>query len=262
MDNFNNTRDVVVVSEYKGFVITTINRPNRKNALNHEAYSGLIKAFQYAQEKPEIRGLCIRGVGNTFCSGNDLMDFVNDPPTSENSPVIQFLKILCTFPKPLVAAVQGAAIGIGTTMLLHCDLVYATTSALFQTPFVKLGLCPEAASSCLLPKVIGLHHAMDMLLTGRKIDATTALQWGLITEIFETESFDTTLEQRLDALAALPPEALRVTKSLVRSPFVAQVQEAMEQEIIAFSKRLTSPEALEAMQAFLERRPPDFSRFR
>ena len=198
--------------------------------------------------------------GNCFTSGNDLMDFISNPPVEETARNAVSAWAV-DFKKTLVAAVEGPAIGIGTTMLLHCDLVYASDTAVFQMPFTRLGLCPEAASSFLLPKIIGLARAGELLLQGRSIDAATAERWGLLTEVIEAKSFDALLEQRLATLAALPPEALRDTKALVRGPLSQAAHEAIEREAQRFARRLTSGEAAEAMQAFMERRPPDFSRF-
>jgi enoyl-CoA hydratase/carnithine racemase len=253
--------DVILVENRKGILIATFNRPKKKNALTHAMYARLVELLELARTSDDVRALCLCGAGGCFTSGNDLMDFLSNPPKDENSPVLQFIHGLIDFNKPLIAAVEGPAIGIGTTMLLHCDLIYASDTAVFQMPFTKLALCPEAASSYLLPRVIGLQRATELLLTSRSINAETALEWGLITEVLPGESFSAAVENRLEALAALPPEALRATKALIRRPDVEQIHEAAHQEAFLFAQRLASGEAAEAMQAFLERRPPDFSRF-
>ena len=253
--------DPILVSESNGILTATFNRPEKKNALTHAMYSRLVEVLDHAGDAPDVRAVCFRGAGGNFTSGNDLMDFVSNPPAGEDSPVLVFLHRLIDFRKPLVAAVQGPAIGIGTTMLLHCDLVYASETALFQMPFTKLALCPEAASSYLLPRAIGLTRALDLLLTSKSIDASTAHAWGLVTETAPEASFDALVEERLNTLVALPPEALRATKALVRGPLAAAAHESVREEARVFGQRLSSAEAMEAMQAFLERRKPDFSRF-
>ena len=261
MSDTTSAEELIRVDEAGGILTVLFNRPRKKNALTHAMYSRLVEVLRYAVDTAGVRVCCLRGAGNCFTSGNDLMDFISNPPVEGNSPVMQFLHGLVDFKKPLVAAVEGPAIGIGTTMLLHCDLVYASDTAVFQMPFTRLGLCPEAASSFLLPKIIGLARAGELLLQGRSIDAATAERWGLLTEVIEAKSFDALLEQRLATLAALPPEALRDTKALVRGPLSQAAHEAIEREAQRFARRLTSGEAAEAMQAFMERRPPDFSRF-
>ncbi len=255
------TEETVLVSEYKGILTATFNRPGKKNALTQAMYTRLVEVIGQVNSTPGLRGLCLRGAERCFTSGNDLGDFIVNPPKDESSPVIQFLHALIDFTKPLVAAVEGPAVGIGTTMLLHCDLVYASETATFQMPFTRLALCPEAASSFLLPRITGLARAGELLLLGRSFDAKTALQWGLLTEILPQHSFDSLLNQKLDALTVLPPEALRDTKALIRGPLAAEAHEAVQREAQRFSQRLASREAAEALQAFLERRPPDFSRF-
>lgn len=255
------TDELILAAELEGILTVTFNRPRKKNALTHDMYSRLVDLLQQAKLNARIRGVCFRGAGRCFCSGNDLGDFLTNPPNSEDSPVFRFLNDLIDFPKPLVAAVEGAAVGIGTTMLLHCDLVYASGTAVFQMPFTRLALCPEAASSFLLPRVVGLTRASRLLVLGDAIDAVTALNWGLITELLPEASFDQTLDERLRALAALPPEAVRAAKALVREPLAGAAHEAVRREANLFAGRLASAEAAEALQAFMERRPPDFSRF-
>ena len=255
------TEEPILVAEHKGILTVTFNRPRKKNALTHEMYTRLVEALEQAKAAPRVRAMCFRGAGQCFCSGNDLADFLTNPPNSEESPVFRFLKGLIDFPKPLVAAVEGAAVGIGTTMLLHCDLVYASETALFQMPFTRLALCPEAASSFLLPRVIGLTRASRLLLLGDSIDANTALKWGLITEMLPADSFEAVVAQRLETLAALPPDAVRAAKALLREPLSEAAHEAVRREVNLFAQRLASEEAAEALQAFLERRPPDFGKF-
>lgn len=261
MSDASNTNEAILVEENGGILWATFNRPDKKNALTHAMYSRLTELLRQADDTPGLRAVCFRGAGGGFTSGNDLMDFLSGPPMDENSPVLCFLHALIDFRKPLVAAVTGPAIGIGTTMLLHCDLIYASPKAFFQMPFTRLALCPEAASSFLLPRAVGLARASELLLLGNAIDTQTAREWGLITEILPEESFDADLEQRLKTLTALPPEAVRAAKALIRQPLIEGAHDAVRREAELFVGRLSSAEAAEAMQAFLERRPPDFSRF-
>ncbi len=252
---------LIQVALERGIQYIAFNRPEKKNALTHAMYAALTEAMAEAESNPSVRAVCFRGAGDCFTSGNDLKDFLSNPPTDGHSPVLDFINALIDAAKPLIAAVQGPAVGIGTTMLLHCDLAYASSAASFQTPFTRLALCPEAASSFLMPKRIGEAHAARMLLLGDAISAEQARDWGLITELLPQERFDEMLAQRLDALAALPPEAVRAAKALLRNPWRQAVKQAVREEAALFMQRLVSPEAAEAMQAFLERRPPDFSRF-
>ncbi len=249
------------VSRQDGVMTVMFNRPEKKNALTHAMYEAMIEALQSAESDAQVRALCFRGAGGCFTSGNDLKDFLGNPPSDAESPVMRFLHAIIDARKPLVAAVQGPAIGIGTTMLLHCDVVIAAPDATFQMPFTKLALCPEAGSSYLLPKVVGATRALSLLLTSQTIDADTAAQWGLVSELASATDFDAEVEARLSVLAALPPEAVRTTKALVRDPMREALHAAVDREAAQFLQRLMSAEAAEAMQAFLERRPPDFSRF-
>lgn len=251
----------ILVEQEDGIMTVVFNRPQKKNALTHAMYDAMITALQQAESEPSVRLLCFKGTAGCFTSGNDLKDFLGNPPSDEQSPVMRFLHALIDMKKPLVAAVQGPAIGIGATMLLHCDMVMATPDATFQMPFTKLALCPEAGSSYLLPRVVGTTRALSMLLMSQTIDANTAAQWGLVTELIPGILFDNIVAERLAALAALPPEAVRVAKALVRDPLREAVHDAVNREAGEFIKRLMSAEAAEAMQAFLERRTPDFSRF-
>lgn len=255
------TTEHILVSNENGVMTITFNRPEKKNALTHAMYEAMIEALKQAEAEAAVRAVCFRGAGACFTSGNDLKDFLSNPPSGGQSPVMTFLHALVDMKKPLVAAVQGPAIGIGTTMLLHCDLVLAAPDAAFQMPFTKLALCPEAGSSFLLPRVVGMTRALSLLLTSQTIDANTATQWGLVTELIPSILFDNTVQERLAALAALPPEAVRVAKALVRDPDRDATHEAVDREAGEFLNRLISAEAGEAMQAFLERRTPDFSKF-
>lgn len=236
------------------------NRPAKKNAITVAMYEAMITALSEAQAQPQVRAVVFCANGDCFTSGNDLQDFLEQPLDPEHSAVVRFLRQLAGFEKPLLAAVNGAAVGIGTTLLLHCDLVYAARSASFQLPFTRLALVPEAACSLLLPRMIGIRLATEMLLLGRTLDAATALRHGLLNEICEDDVLAHTLIQA-QVLAALPPAALRKTKRLLKRPLQEQVLETMREENREFGVQLHSPEAREAMQAFLQRRAADFSRF-
>jgi enoyl-CoA hydratase/carnithine racemase len=244
--------------------ITTIrlDRPDKKNALTFEMYGAMGGALEAAAADPAVRAVVIAGSRECFTAGNDLGDFARvarGGATTEPSAAFGFLRSLASFDKPLVAAVAGVAIGVGTTMLLHCDLVYAAPNARFKVPFVDLGLVPEAGSSILLPLIVGPRRAAQLLLLGEQLDAPTARDWGLVTGV--ADDFEAVAFAAARRLAASAPAALRITKSLVRRGHHDAVLEAMRIEGEAFAERLRSPEAMEAFQAFAERRAPDYTRF-
>jgi len=238
-----------------------IARPEKKNALTQAMYGAMADALAAAERDSGVRAAMLHGARDCFTAGNDLKDFLDRPPRTQETPVFRFISTLPVFGKPLIAAVNGAAVGIGTTMLLHCDLVYAAPGAKFQLPFVSLGLVPEAGSSFLLPYIAGYQRAAELLMLGQPFGTDKALAAGFVTEVVpEGELFERARAAAL-ALAALPPAAVRATKSLMRKRFGARTAEAMEEEGKVFGERLASPEAREAMTAFLEKRKPDFSRF-
>jgi enoyl-CoA hydratase/carnithine racemase len=238
-----------------------IERPEKKNALTAAMYTGLVDAFVRAESDKSVRVLLLRGSETCFTAGNDLQDFMNAPPRDDSSPTIRFLKQLPATHKPLVAAVAGPAVGIGTTMLLHCDLVYADPNARFQLPFVNLGLCPEAASSFLLPQIVGYPRAAELLLFGDPFSATQALEMGLISAITPAGEVIATAETKAKQLAERPAASLLLTKALLKRAHARQIEETMAEELGHFGQRLASPEAAEAFRAFYERRKPDFSTF-
>jgi enoyl-CoA hydratase/carnithine racemase len=238
-----------------------LNRPEKKNALSPQMYAAMAKALTEADADAQVRAVLIHGQSSCFTSGNDVKDFLELPRTPGDSPAAGFLRAVSTAKKPLVAAVGGPAVGIGTTMLLHCDLVYAAPNARLQMPFVPLGLLPEAASSLLLPAMAGYRRAAEMLLLGSPFTAEKALAAGIVTEIVpEGELLERGREAAL-ALAALPPASVRMTKELMKRGLAQAVQERMTEELGLFGERLRSPEAKEALGAFMEKRKPDFSRF-
>ena len=219
-------------------------------------YAALADALSKAADDPQIRVVTILGRGGTFSSGNDLRDFQQSPPLDADQPVFRFLSAISRFPKVLVAGVEGPAVGVGTTMLLHCDLVLAAPSAVFSTPFVGLGLVPEAASSLLLPQLIGPQRAAKHLLLGEPFDAETALRYGLVTDIVAGD-LEARVRSVAEQIAAKPPEAVRITKRLIRSNQDV-VQARINEEATLFAGRLVSAEAGEAFQAFFEKRAPNF----
>ena len=241
-----------------GVLHLALDRPAKKNALTRAMYATLADTLGSAADDPAVRAVVLNGRGGVFTAGNDLGDFLMDPPSGPDSPVFRFLRAASTFPKPLVAAVEGPAVGIGTTVLLHCDLAYAAPDARFKMPFVDLGLVPEAASSLLLPRVAGPMRAAEWLLFGEAFSAEAACAAGLVNEVVADPVAHALSRAR--TLAAKPPEAVRLTKALLRRADAAAVQETILVEGEHFTDRLASPEAQEAFTAFFEKRPPDFSR--
>ena len=251
-----------ILTETKdGVARIEINRPEKKNALTAAMYQAMADAIKAAEADASVRALLIHGKPGLFTAGNDLQDFLDHPPRDDKRPVFQFLYGISQAQKPIVAAVAGVAVGIGTTMLLHCDLVYAAPNARLQLPFVNLGLVPEAASSLLLPALVGYQRAAELLLLGEPFSAQQAKAIGLVTEVVpEGELFDTAMAQA-KKLAGKPAASLRLTKQLMKQGQAAAVAQRIKLESDHFGERLASPEAKEAFSAFLAKRKPDFSRF-
>ncbi len=251
-----------ILTENKdGILRIEIDRPDKKNALTAVMYQAMADAIHAAEADSTVRVVLIHGKADLFTAGNDLQDFLDNPPRDDNRPVFQFLYGISQAQKPIVAAVAGAAVGIGTTMLLHCDLVYAAPNARLQLPFVNLGLVPEAGSSLLLPALIGYQRAAELLLLGEPFSAQRAQEIGLVTEVVaEDQLFDTAMAQA-KKLASKPAASLRLTKRLMKQGQMAAVAQQIKLESDHFGERLASPEAKEAFSAFLEKRKPDFSKF-
>ncbi len=251
-----------IAIEYEGGILQIVmNRPQKKNALTIDMYAALTNAVETAEKDDAVRVIVITGAGGCFTSGNDLKDFVERPPQHESSPVFRFMSAISRVGKPIVAAVSGPAVGIGTTMLLHCDLVYAGTGATFVMPFVNLGLCPEAGSSLLLPLLAGHQRAAELLLLGEPFGAETAKEIGLVNGIFaEAEVLPQAMAQARK-LAARPSASVRLTKALIKKAQVRAIESVISEEARLLIQRLTSPEATEAFNAFFEHRPADFSAF-
>lgn len=251
-----------ILTTHKDGVLTIVfNRQHKKNAITAEMYGALADALIQAREDPSIRAVMIVGSREVFTAGNDLKDFMDNPPRGDDSPVFRFLKEISHAPKPLVAAVCGPAVGVGTTMLLHCDLVFAGDNAQFSLPFVQLGLVPEAASSLLLPELFGYQRAAERLLLGEPFGADEAVRIGLVNAVLPVDAVAGHARDQADKLAALPAAAVRATKRLMKHGRIEAVESRMRLEGDEFRERLQSAEAREAFTAFFERRRPDFSRF-
>ncbi len=234
-----------------------LHRPEKKNALTGEMYDAMSEAFLRADADAGVHAVLLHGQADCFTSGNDLADFVaagQAQGAGVPSPASRFLGVIRTARKPVVAAVGGVAVGIGTTMLLHCELVYAAPNARFQMPFVPLGLAPEGGSSLLLPMVAGYQRAAEMLLLGRPFGAERAVAAGLVNEVVPAERLLAHARQAALAVAALPVESVRITKEWLKRPYAAALEERMAEEIRIFGERLHSPEAKAAMGAFFQRK--------
>lgn len=238
-----------------GILRITIQRPEKLNALTPAMYDALTQALTDAEQDTGIRVILVQGTPGCFTSGNDLADFADNPPAGEDSPVFRFLRAISQAGKPLIAVVSGPAVGIGTTMLLHCDLVYADDTARFQLPFVSLGLCPEAASSFLLPRLVGHQQAAELLLLGETVSAQRAVALGLVNQLFpQTELTDQALA-KATALAQQPARSVRLTKALLKAGTRDQVAEVIKEEGALFLQCLAGSEAQQAIAQFMQKKP-------
>lgn len=242
-----------------GVMTLTINRLARKNSLTAAMYGALADALEQAQADTAVRVVVLQGDESIFSAGNDIADFLNTPPAGEDAPVFRFLRNIAAFPKPLVAAVCGPAVGIGTTMLFHCDLVYAGDNAAFSMPFVNLGLCAEGASSLLAPQMFGYHRAAEALLLGEAFYAEAALEVGLVNRVLPPSEANAYAQSVARKLAAKPLSSLVETKRLMKKGQQAQVLQTMSEEGAVFGRMLREPAAKEAFAAFLEKRAPNFN---
>ena len=249
----------ILLNTESGVCTITLNRMERKNSITAAMYTALADALNAASTDSSVRAVVIQGHETIFSSGNDIGDFLNAPPAGQDSPVFRFLRAISTFAKPIVAAVCGPAVGIGTTMLLHCDLVYAGDNAAFSMPFVNLGLCPEAASSLLVPQLMGYHRAAEALLLGEPFSAETALEVGLINRIVPPSQANALAQQQARKLAAKPLSSVIETKRLMKKGNTSTVAERMAEEGNSFGRMLAEPAAREAFTAFMQKRKPDFS---
>ncbi|MDE2606213.1 MAG: enoyl-CoA hydratase [Burkholderiales bacterium] len=253
------TQDILVHAE-GGVMTLTLNRLERKNSITSDMYAALADGIARAQEDAAIRVVLIQGHETVFSAGNDIGDFLNKPPAGPDSPVFRFLRGIATFPKPLLAAVCGPAVGIGTTMLFHCDLVYAGDNAAFSMPFANLGLCPEAASSVLVPQMLGYHRAAEALMLGEPFFAEAALEVGLVNRVVPPTEANDYANAQARKLAAKPLSSLVETKRLMKKGQQQLVLQQMLDEGESFGRMLREPAAKEAFTAFMEKRKPDFSK--
>ncbi len=245
--------------EVEGAVATlAFNRPQKKNAITAAMYQSAADALKEAATNDAIRVIVMTGDGGCFTAGNDLEDFLQNPPQGDDSSVTQFMNTLRSMAKPVVAAVPGLAIGIGTTLLMHCDLVYAANTAKFAMPFSQLGLCPEFASSVLLPRIAGYQRAAEKLLLGEPFDAAEAERMGLVNRVLPAEELMSFALTQAAKLSALPTESLRITKQLMQADLQGGIAGAMRSEMQHFTQLLQGPDAKEAFSAFLEKRKPVF----
>jgi len=239
----------------------SFNRPERKNALTLAMYATLADLITAADADNEVRVLVLTGTDEFFTSGNDLMDFMNEPEIHDNHPVVRFMEALRHCAKPVVAIVRGHAVGIGTTMLLHCDLVYAADDARLQLPFVNLGLCPEYASSYLVPRLVGQQKAAELFLLGEAFSGAEASALGLVTKALPWDELTEYARAKIHRLAVQPPAAVRRSKALLRAATTPAVDASLQAEYAGFAQGLASEECKESVTAFFEKRAPDFSRF-
>ncbi len=243
-----------------GVMTITLNRVEKKNSITVVMYAAMADALASAAQDAAVFAVVIQGHATVFSAGNDIGDFLNRSPSTGESPVYRFLSGISSFPKPLVAAVCGPAVGIGTTMLFHCDLVYAGDNAAFSMPFVNLGLCPEASSSLLVPQMMGYHRAAEAFLLGEPFMAEAALEVGLVNRIVPPTEANAVAQAQARKLAAKPINALVETKRLMKKAQAGQIAQQMAEEGASFARLMSEPAAREAFTAFMEKRKPDFSR--
>jgi enoyl-CoA hydratase/carnithine racemase len=252
---------VQVEVERQGSVLRiAINRPEKKNALTGEMYGAMADALEQAEGDSGVRVILLHGAGDAFTAGNDLEDFLQKPWKGQAMPpAVRFIRAMAFAKKPVVAAVQGLAVGVGTTILLHCDLVYAADTAKFVMPFINLGIVPEAASTVLLPQAIGWQRAAELFMLGTPLTAQRAYEMGLVNAVVTSSELLATASAVAQQLAEKPAGALRACKELMKQGSRAQVERALGEEVAIISERLDSPETREALSAFLQKRKPDFS---
>jgi enoyl-CoA hydratase/carnithine racemase len=246
-----------------GVLSIAINRPEKKNALTATMYTELSEAFERGEADGQVRVLLLHGLGDSFTAGNDLEDFLKQPWNDQGEPpAVRFMYSVAKASKPVIAAVHGAAVGIGTTILLHCDLVYAAEGAKLIMPFVNLGIVPEAGSTVLVPALVGHQRAAELLMLGAPMSAQRAYELGFVNAVVAPESLLSVANHAAQALAEKPSGALRATKQFMKQAGVIDLDRAMREEVEAVRTRLNSPETKEALSAFLQKRKPDFAKLR
>ena len=252
----------IIIDLAEGVLRVELNRPEKKNAMTSDMYTKVAEVLRNAAQDDRVRVVLWHGAGDAFTAGNDIEDFGKNPPGPMESPQGALMGALVDFNKPLIAAVRGAAVGGGTTMLLHCDFVFAGESTQFQLPFINLALPPEFGSTFLLPLTIGHRPSAELMLLGGPFDARRALELGLVTQVLPDKDLMAAAIKTAQKLAAKPTAALQASKQLLMRSFRDQIKAAMAAENLVFSESLRSEEAKEARAAFLEKRPPDFSKIR
>jgi len=251
----------ILIDHTDGVMTITLNRVEKKNSISRPMYAAMADALVQAEADVAVRVVVFQGHETIFSAGNDIADFLDLPSASEESPVWRFLRAISAFPKPIVAAVCGPAVGIGTTMLLHCDLVYAGDNAAFSMPFVNLGVCPEAGSSLLVPQMMGYQRAAQALLLGEPFMAEAAMEIGLVNRVVPPAEANAVAQIQARKLASKPMRSLMETKRLMKKAQASSVAERMIEEATVFARMLGEPASHEAFTAFMEKRKPDFSRF-
>ncbi len=250
--------DILVHTE-SGVMTLTFNRLARKNSITSAMYAALADALAQAEQDASVRAVLIQGDPTVFSAGNDIGDFLNSPPSGSDAPVFRFLRGIAAFPKPIVASVCGPAVGIGTTLLFHCDLVYAGDNAAFSMPFVNLGVCPEAGSSLLVPQMFGYHRAAEALLLGEPFMAEAALEVGLVNRVVPPTEANAIAQLQARKFTSKPLSVLVETKRLLKKSHLPSVLERIDEEMQSFGRMMKEPAAREAFAAFMEKRRPDFS---
>lgn len=246
--------DHTLITCEDGILRIGMNRPDKKNAITLAMYEAMTDSLKRAESDDSVRVVLIHGQGGNFTAGNDLQDFLQNPPADKSAPVFQFMFALSQMAKPVIAAVDGVAVGIGTTMLLHCDLVYSGANAKFLMPFVNLGLSPEAGSSYLLPLLSGYHRAAELLLLGEPFSAEKALEIGLVNQIVTDSSPLEFALQQARKLAAKPQASVLLTKKLLRAAHEDLIRKTISSEAVVLIERLGSPEAKAAFEAILKKK--------
>ena len=247
--------ETLLLDRERGLLTVRLNRPDKKNALTRAMYSQLAHALAMADTDPQIRAVLLTGSSDCFTAGNDIVDFLEQPPNDLDNPVFQFMLSLLDCRKPVIAAVAGPAVGIGTTLLLHCDLVYVSRDARLRMPFVNLGLCPEFGSSLILPRLLGQAKAAQLLLLGEGFSGEQAVAWGIATEALDNgEAVLAKAREVALRFESLPPEAVCISKQLMKAPDREALRKVIEEEGKLFTQRLRSPEAVAALSGFINRR--------
>ncbi|MES2831264.1 MAG: enoyl-CoA hydratase [Pseudomonadota bacterium] len=246
----------IKLGKQDGIMILHFNRADKKNAITAAMYQTMADALAAAENDESVQVVLITGHAQVFTAGNDLEDFLINPPLRADSPVFRFMHQMVHATKPVVAAVSGAAVGIGTTLLLHCDLVYAADTARFSLPFVQLGLCPEFASSLLLQHTAGFQRAAEKLMLGESFSAIEACEMGLVNQVVSVEALPEFARAQASRLAALPVDSVRITKRLMTADRRPTIEARIAEENAAFSRLLQAPEAKKAIVGFLEKRKP------